>query len=136
MQNDLKDKVFRIVCSRNLCSYMNNTKWNELITSVKTEMPFLPAFNIKYVTQKTATQNNIETEDVGCFGDWTGENFPPQEYYFNIEWIKVRPRYLKFRGKLIEPELVDGSKKFEEILHKYNIPYEEKDGLYCIYGYR
>lgn len=136
MQNNLKDKVFRIVCERNLCSYMNDTKWNELITAVKNEMPFAPAFIIKYVTQETVTQNKIETEDVDYFGDWKGENFPPQEFYFNIEWIKVRPRYLKYQGKLIAPKLIDASKNFEEILYRYNIPFEERDGLYCIYGYR
>ena len=135
MHDNLKDKVFNVVCERDLCSYMNNTKWNELITAVKTEMPFLPAFSIKYVTQESVVQSIIETEDVDYFGDWNGENFPPKEYYFNIEWIKVRPRYLKHQGKLIEPKLVDESKKFEEILHKYNIPFDKKEGLYCIYGY-
>lgn len=137
MQSNFKDKVFHIIRKRNLCSYMNNTKWTELISAVKNEMPFPPAFSIKYLTQETVTQNDdIGTEDVYYWGDWDGENFPTQEFYFNIEWIKVRPRYLKHIGKLTASELVDGSKIFEEILYKYNIPYDEKDGLYCIYGYR
>ena len=47
----LKDKVFRIVCERNLCSYMNNTKWNELITSIKSanrqkNIPLNSAFSL------------------------------------------------------------------------------------------
>lgn len=75
-------------------------------------MPFPPAFDIKYVTQQDVAQSEIETGDVDYLGDWDGENFPPQEYYFNIEWIKVRPRYLKNRDKLITPEVVDGSKVF------------------------
>lgn len=136
MQNNLKDKVFRIVCKRNLCSYMNDTKWRELVMAVTTEMPFPPPYSIKYITQECAEISKIETEDVTYFGDWSGESFPPQEYYFNIEWLKVRPRYLKYRGKLVAPELIDESRKLEKILHKYNIPFEEKDGLYCIYGYR
>lgn len=136
MQNDLKNKVLHIVCERNLCSYMNNTKWNELITAVKNEMSFPPAFEIRYVTQETDTESKIETEAVNYIGDWNGENFPPQEYYFNIEWIKVCPRFQKYRGKLIAPEVVDETKTFEKILDKCNIPFEEKGGLYCIYGYR
>ena len=124
MKNNLKDKVFRIVCKRNLCSYMNDTKWSELVLAVTTEMPFPPPYNIKYITQECAEITKIETEDVIYWGDWSEENFP-QEYYFNIEWLKVRPRYLKYRGRLIAPEVIDESRKFEE-----------KDGLYCIYGYR
>lgn len=131
----LKDKVLRIISERKLCSYMNNTKWDELVSAVRNEMPFPPAFAIKYLMQE-ACQDKILQEDVDCWGDWSGENFPTLEYYINIEWIKVRPRYLKFRGKLVKPEIIDESKTFEEILYKYNIPFEEKDGLYCIYGYR
>ena len=135
MQNNLRDKVFRIVSKRNLCSYMNDTKWSELVVAVTTEMPFPPPYSIKYITQECAEISKIVTEDVTYWGDWIGENFP-QEYYFNIEWLKVRLRYLKYRGRLIAHELVDESRKFEEILHKYNILFEEIDGLYCIYGYR
>lgn len=40
MQHSLKEIAFRIVSERNLCSYMNNTKWDELITAIKTEMLF------------------------------------------------------------------------------------------------
>jgi len=43
---------------------------------------------------------------------------------------------LSNRGKLIAPEVVDESKTFEAILIRYNIPYVEENGLYCIYGYR
>ncbi len=134
--NDVKEKILRIVNERNLCSYMNNTKWNELITAVKNEMSFPPPFDIKYLTQEEVTQSEFENKDVDYWGDWEGENFPTQEYYINIEWIKIRPRYLKYRGKLIAPELVDESKKIKEILERYNISFEEKDGFYCIYGYR
>lgn len=136
MTNDLENKVFQIICERNLCSYMNHTKWNKFISAVKSEIPFPPAVSIKYVTQKAVVQNKIETENVDYLGDWKGENFPPQNFYFNIEWIKIRPRYLKYQGKMIGPELIDGAKEFEDILHIFNIPFEEKDGLYCIYGYK
>lgn len=135
MLHELKEKVCRIIEKRNLCSYMNNTKWDELITAIRNEMPFPPPYSIKYITQECAEISKIETEDVTYWGDWSGENFP-QEYYFNIEWLKVRPRYLKYRGKLIAHEVVDERKIFEAILIRYNIPYVEENGLYCIYGYR
>lgn len=59
-----------------------------------------------------------------------------QYLYIALEWIKVRPRYLKYRGRLIEPEMIDASEKFEEILQRYQIPYEMENGMYCIYGYK
>lgn len=136
MEYDIKEKISRIIRERNLCSYMNNTKWNELIIAVKNEMSFPPPYDIKYLTQENTTQSNFENEDVYFWGDWDGEEFPTQEYYINIEWIKIRPRFLKHRGKLISPELVDESEKLQDILRRYRIPYEVTDGLYCIYGYR
>lgn len=136
IKNNLKDKVAHIVCVRNLCSYMNNIKWDEFITAVKNNMPFPPPFCIKFITENTVIQGGIEKGNVSYWGDWSEEGIVSKEFYFNIEWIKVRPCYLKYRGKLVEPELVDESKKFEEILQKTNIPYEEEKGLYCIYGYR
>lgn len=134
MQCNLREKVLQIVMERNLCSYMNNTKWNELITAIEEKMPFPPPFEIKYLTENDFS-NELQNEDVYYLGDWRGENFPSKEYYFNIEWLKVRPRYLKYCGKLIMPEIIDGSKMFETILNEYHIPYEERNGLYCIYGY-
>lgn len=136
MLDEFKKKVYSIIEKRNLCSYMNNTKWDELITAVRNEMPFPPPNEIKYLTQDDIPQTKVLNEDVYYWGDWNGEYFPPREDYFNIEWIKVRPRYLKYRGKLIAPEVVDESKTFEAILIRYNIPYVEENGLYCIYGYR
>lgn len=55
---------------------------------------------------------------------------------FAVEWIKIRPRYLKRRGRLIEPEIIYAEKEFAEILAKYSIPFEEIDGAYYVYGYR
>ena len=136
MLHELKEKVYRIIEKRNLCSYMNNTKWDELITAVRNEMPFPPPFEIKYLTQDDISRSKVLKEDVDYWGDWRGEHFPPREFYFNIEWIKVRPRYLKYRGKLIAHEVVDESNTFEAILIRYNIPFVEENGLYCIYGYR
>lgn len=95
--DDWNQKIRRIVEQRQLCGYMNDTKWNELRRAL---------------------------------------SFHDRVHGIAIEWMKIRPRYLKHRGKLIPPELVDASTEFEGILDKYHIPYEEQNGTYCIYGYR
>lgn len=133
MAENLKEKVFKIVKQRNLCSYMNNTKWKELINSMLNDMPFPPPYDIKYV-DLPAEDYNIN-KDIYYHGDWY-EPFQFTEEYVAIEWIKIKPAILKHRGFLISPEVIDETQELINILEKYNIPYEEKDGIYTIYGYR
>lgn len=44
MEEPWKRQAFRIVQQRQLCSYMNKTKWNELCNAMRFEMPFPPPF--------------------------------------------------------------------------------------------
>lgn len=139
MSVDLKERVRKIIQQRNLCSYMNDTKWNELRTAMMNDMPFPPPYILKFLFEDEAVGEKYFHEDVNYLGDWY-YGFALEGHYFNgafaVEWIKVRPRYLKHRGRLIEPEVIDATDKFVEILKQYSIPYEESDGVYCIYGYR
>lgn len=55
--------------------------------------------------------------------------------FYCIEWIRVRPRYLKYRGRLVSPELIDITGDFVNLLKELSIPYRlDKDTVY-IYGY-
>lgn len=139
MSIDLKERARKIIQQRNLCSYMNDTKWNELRTAMMNDMPFPPPFIIKFLFEDEAVGEKDFYGDVNYFGDWY-EAFAIEGHCFNgafaVEWIKVRPRYLKHRGQLVMPEVINAEEKFVEILKRYSIPYEEGDGVYCIYGYR
>lgn len=139
MASDLKERVRKIIQQRNLCGYMNDTKWNELRTAMMNDMPFPPPYILKFLFEEEAVGDKSFYEDVYYLGDWYS-GFAIEEHYFNgafaVEWIKVRPRYLKHRGHLIEPEVIDAEDKFVEILKRHSIYYEENDGVYCIYGYR
>ena len=84
-------------------------------------------------------------EDVSYWGDWGLEEPYLSKYlssdmhatpFYAVEWVKVRPRYKKHRGQLIADEIIDETTEFVSILEKYNIPYEEFNGAYIIYGYR
>lgn len=116
---------------------MNDTKWNELRDAMMNEMPFRPPYTVKFLTDDESGDDL--SEDVYHTQDWyyalsmEGECFNAA---FAVEWIKVRPRYLKSRGKLLAPEVISAEKEFVAILEKYNIPFEENCGVYCIYGYR
>lgn len=136
--NKLKREAISVVENRNLCSCMNDTKWKELRNAMWDEMPFPPPFILKTIFEKECPQERYFQTDVTWLGDWN-EGFLYDnclDMWFVVEWIRVRPRYLKKRGRLINPELIDAAKQFVDILTRYNIPYEEKNGVYCIYGYR
>ncbi|KGK81142.1 hypothetical protein DP68_18510 [Clostridium sp. HMP27] len=126
----LKRKVISIVEQKSMTSIMNNTKWFELQSSVM-KLPFLPPYEIKYVTDIYEPEQF--DKDVCYTGNWDDELLLP---FFNIEWVKVRPRYIKNRGLLVDGEIVDETERFIDILEKYCIPYEEENGAVIIYGYR
>lgn len=62
--------------------------------------------------------------------------------FWAIEWIRVVPkkREILHSGRLVEPKisevLIDATDQFLAILERHNIPYEEENGVYTIYGYR
>ncbi|WP_186430406.1 DUF6678 family protein [Clostridium sp. BSD9I1] len=126
----LKKKVTFLLEQKSMTSIMNNTKWLELQRSV-IKLPFLPPYEIKCVTD--THEPEPFDKDVCYTGNWDDELLLP---LFNIEWIKVRPRYIKDRGYLIDGEIVDETEMFIDILEKHSIPYEEENGAFIIYGYR
>lgn len=139
MSRDLKEKARKIIRQRNLCSYMNSTKWNELRNAMLNEMPFPPPFIVKYLFDAECIEETNFQQDVYYLGDWYYGLSIDGHYFdaaFAVEWIKVRPRYLKSRGALVKPEIISAESIFIELLQKYNISFEEEDGVYCIYGYR
>lgn len=139
MAKNLKERVKNIVRQRNLVSYMNNTKWNELRNAMMNEMPFSPPFIVKFLFEENCLEQQFLEKDVDYSGDWY-YGLSIDGHYFNgafaIEWLKIRPRYIKHRGMLIAPEIIDAEDIFVSILKKYSIPYEENNGVYCIFGYR
>ena len=128
-----KELVLEQIEERGLVSYMNTTKWKELQNAID-DLPFPPPYVLKDVCKDEANVPKFD-EDVSYWGLWSDEGLC-WGHYFAIEWIKVRPRYTRHRGQLVEPEIIEITDEFVEILKKYNIPYEEENGVYTIYGYR
>ena len=131
----LKKEVAEIVSRKNLSSVMNDTKWIELQIAIDS-LPFPPSFIMKCVTYDDDYPIGILSDAPRYLGDWSSyweEGLAP---FFNIEWIKVRPRYGKFRGRLIADEILDETNEFIAILEKLSIPYENEEGTILIYGYR
>ena len=135
-----KAKIRKIIQEECLCSVMNNTKWTEFKKGIS-ELPFLPPFVIKSVYEQETDWHNFDKDEYNSC-DWGLylDNYLGGDIYavpfYAVEWIKIRPRLLKFQGWLIEDKVIDETEDFLAILKKYNIPYDEQNGAYIIYGYR
>ncbi len=89
------------VSKRGLVSVMNDTKWAELQGAVRRELPFCPPYQLKVVLNSLPEPEHFES-DVDYWGDWSDECLSP---FYAIEWIRIRPRFLRHRGRLIAPEV-------------------------------
>ncbi len=120
------------IARRGLMSCMNNTKWNELRVAVRSELPFPPPFQLKSVLREKPDGEGFDA-DVTYLGDWGDESMCP---LFTIEWIRIRPRYLRHRGLPFAAEILSVETQLIEILDRYHIPYQHDGQSIWIYGYR
>lgn len=117
-----------IIAQRGLYSAMSNARWRRFIELVAT-LPFPPPYTMKLLTDSGA---DIIDEDVTYWGDYT----VLAQGFRDIEWVCVRPSYLKPRGRLIAPERFDCTPQFRNALSSARIPFEESNGSFLIFGYR
>lgn len=132
------EKIKDIVQQRQLVSYMNNTKWRELIDAINQIAGFREQLQIKYKTV-------FDEADPEFYWTVSGDEYFEHDNHAKIEWLKIRGGIPKTdnerRGRLLPPtptEWLDGSDKIAEILQKYSIDYEydEAENVFTIYGYR
>ncbi|MBC1694433.1 hypothetical protein JL739_11285 [Listeria welshimeri] len=133
----LKLRVANITKEKKLYPIMNDSKWLSLQFAIDESLAFPPPYIDKYVTdEKEPDLTEIYQKIPTYHGDWSNyyeEGLPP---LFNIEWLKVIPKYSQFQGHLIDGEIFDETIAFRELLLKENIPYEEERGVFTIYGYQ
>lgn len=128
--NQNKMRVMETIAERNLISLMNDTKWRKLQDAVINTLRFPTPYQGKYLLDDLVYPEEFE-KDVWYWGDWI-EGIVP---FYNVEWIRVRPRYLKHRGRLVSPEIIDITDDFVNILKELSIPYRLDHDTYYIYGY-
>ncbi|WP_440119649.1 DUF6678 family protein [Paenibacillus sp. QZ-Y1] len=128
--NPHKQKVIEEIQHRQLSSIMNNTKWTKLQDAIYDELPFAPPFQIKMVLEQAPYPDSFE-QDVTYIGDWLSLSTA----FYNVEWVRVKPRTLKSVGRYVQPEVMDIEAEWVALLQKLRIPYMKKDHNYWIYGY-
>jgi hypothetical protein len=117
------------VARRGLTSVMNDTRWDRLQQLIR-NLPFPPPYQYKSVLMEEPYPPSFD-EDVAYLGGELCEIGPFDE----IEWIRFRPRYLRHRGRLIEPDIVDCADAFRAALTEARIPFEERDESIWVFGY-
>ncbi|ADL52709.1 DUF6678 family protein [Clostridium cellulovorans] len=127
---NLKRSVMSLVEIKNMYSLMDTIKWNELKKAL-TKLPFPPPYQLKLVTD--TDEPDPFDEEFWNLEPWNDEILLP---FFNIEWIKFRPRYMKYQSDKLPEKIFDETDIFLELLKKHSIPYEKKDNIFIIYGYK
>ncbi|WP_370551210.1 DUF6678 family protein [Comamonas sp. CMM02] len=122
--------VREALTNRGLGSYMNDTKWRKLIAEIA-RLPFPPPYQRKDVLQLVPEPETFDS-DVSYLGDWT-EGIHP---LFSIEWIRIRPRYVRHAAQLLPKVVIDCQTDLEFALQSLRQPYEKSNGSIWIYGYR
>jgi hypothetical protein len=126
----MRKAVLLALEERGLTSVMNATKWRELRLAVARDLPFAPAFQRKDLLSSDAYPVTFD-KDVWYCGDWPAGTDQSSE----IEWIRVRPRRLVHRGRLIPDGYEDVEGQFVELLGGLRIPFARDSEVITIYGY-
>ncbi|WP_310601524.1 DUF6678 family protein [Anaerosporobacter sp.] len=128
----MKEQTRILVEKRGLTSYMNHTKWKELLHEINTNMKDIP------LMYKTFLDDIEPRVFWSICGDEDINHIDP----IIIEWMKFKPTYkeYEYQGRLMEPKTItiDIEEQLLSVLTEYNIPYEydENEKTYIVFGYK
>jgi hypothetical protein len=125
-------KVRRAIEERGLTSHMNDTKWRKLCEAVAEELPFPPPYQAKLLVSDGPEPAELEPSP-SHYGDWAVT--PESSMGVFIEWLRVAPRISVHVGGLMAPRVQDCSEALRHLLKRMNIPFNERDGFFIIYGH-
>lgn len=132
---ELKSRVDMAVAKRGLSSFMNDTKWLELQAAIPS-LPFPPPYTERLILDAADT-GVVEFSKIPEFtGDWSPFYEEGMSFFFEIEWMKISPRYAEYRGALVEPKIFDETRELEQLLIAIGIPYEYANRVFTIFGYK
>lgn len=112
----------KIATARRLAGAANTTKWNELISSFRGSSAWRPKFRSKSIA--------------GGITKWDGEWFYHLPFPFIcVEWFDIEFQEVVRRGSLVEPEVIDHSEVFTEMLSRIGLDVEKGRSSIRIWGY-
>ncbi len=143
METKKKEKVRQYLIEKSMGSYMNKTKWQELMLIIN-DLPFQPAFIFKYLLDKehdVQYEQSLDTESVTYLGDWSlgtePSGLPELKDFYLIQFIKIKPLFSINKGKYANAEKIDLSDTLIQELNAKNIPFEmDNFKNLIIFGYK
>lgn len=115
---------------RGLVSVVNGTSWRALQVAVRDELPWAPPYQLKLVQSPQPHPPRFDS-DVDYLGDWSDEALVP---FDEIEWIRIRPRILRPRGRRIPADLANVEEELLAILQRLAIPFRHDASEIWIFG--
>lgn len=126
----LQEKAQNAARLRGLRQEASQEAWRKL-DQILDELPFRPPYQYKSLLEERPYPDPFDA-DVAYWGS----SLDDAGSWFEIEWIRLRPRYLVSRGRLVSPETRDCSQELRAALTSAGIPFDEADGDFRIDFYR
>ena len=125
-----KSKVIKVRESRGLASYANKTRWTEALSELES---FDLLARLKWLFDDELSKWSRWIIPVPGYLEVL--SFGPIPFR-EIEWLEINPRVEKWRGALVEPEIVDHRSKVVYVLANSRLIYSEHDGVIRVWGYK
>ncbi|MBD8081972.1 DUF6678 family protein [Chryseobacterium caseinilyticum] len=128
----LKENVRKVGKEKGLSSVINETRWLELQSSI-VKLPFAPPYIEKLILENKTFKEVQISDAPSWLSDWNPFYQEGMSLFFAIEYIKIRPFYFKYNGRLTVATISDEGVQFAQLLNELHIPYEDDNGTFTIY---
>jgi len=118
---------------RQLTSVMNETRWKRLNRALSEALCYALPYQIKYLGEDTLFPSESLSEYELLWGEW--EDIWIESSLQSIEWIRLRPKVLVYKGAIVEPDVCDMTDEIIFILTKERIPFIQDNKTIQIFGY-
>ncbi|MDA5559217.1 hypothetical protein PJK55_00610 [Exiguobacterium sp. MMG028] len=116
-----------------LTSVMNETKWQRLNRAVSEVLTHAPPYQVKYLGEHTLFPSDSLPEYEILWGEW--DEIWLESRLRSIEWIRLRPSVLLYKGVILDPDVCDMSTELITILEREKIPFIFDNETIQIFGY-
>jgi hypothetical protein len=119
---NMKDDFRAEASARQLVGAANNTKWNELISFVRSMSGWRPSYRSKSVT--------------GHISGWDVEWFYHLPFPFSsVQWLDIGLHQHEFVAKLLPPKITDHSTSMIPVLRSIGFEFEVREDVVRLWGY-